>query len=337
MDDVNQDVSTDIDSADTPVVVMEDTILETLREINERNENTSPEDASSSQQDLSKSESKRRVEQDVKPGESPDSATPADNTDQLPSSWKKEAAEAWAKADPVLKAEVQRREADIHKGIEQYKQAADFAYAIDQTIAPYKQTIQSLGVTPHEAIRELMAADHKLRFGNKQDKEMYFSQLARNYGIDLGSVANTVQNTDPRLYELAQHNQLLEQQIQRNQQSVQQQHEQALNSEIVQFAAEPNHEHFETVKLHMASLLQGGQAKTLQDAYDQAIYANPTTRPAVLQQQVAAAQDEAKRKAQAAKTAAGVNIKSRAALPSTKAVTSMEDTIRETYLRLTGT
>jgi len=140
-----------------------------------------------------------------------------------------------------------------------------------------------------------------------------------------------------RLYELAQHNQLLEQQIQRNQQSVQQQHEQALNSEIAQFAAEPNHEHFETVKLHMASLLQGGQAKTLQDAYEQAIYANPTTRSTVLQQQVTAAQEEAKRKAQAAKTASGVNVKSRAALPSTKAVTSMEDTIRETYLRLTGT
>lgn len=249
----------------------------------------------------------------------------------FPNSWKKEAAEAWAKADPVLRAEVARREADIHKGIEQYKQAAEFASSVEQLMSPYKQTIANLGVTPQVAIKELMASDHKLRYGSPQEKEMFLVQLAKNYGIDMSGAINTAQNTDPRVYELYQRNQYLEQNLQQQQQAVQQQQEQALNSEIANFAADPKNTHFETVKLHMAALLQAGQAKDLSDAYEQAIYANPATRNAVLQQQVQAAKDEAAKKAQAARMASGVNLRSTPSMPVKAQVGSMEDTLRDIY------
>jgi hypothetical protein len=86
----------------------------------------------------------------------------------------------------------------------------------------------------------------------------------------------------------------------------------------------------------MSALLQAGQAKDLADAYEQAVYANPTTRAAVLQQQAAAQREEAAKKAQAARAAASVNVPRRPAMPTAQPIGSMDDTIRETFRRLTG-
>lgn len=257
-----------------------------------------------------------------------------DATDALPNTWKKDASDAWKKADPVLRAEVQRREADFHKGIEQYRQAADFARTVGETITPYHQTLQTLGISPQQAIKAMFDADHKLRYSAPAEKAMHLAQLAKSYGIDLNTVVQSVQNTDPRIYDLTQQNQMLQQQFQQHQQAIQQQTEQQLNSHIATFAADPAHTHFEAVKLHMAALLQAGQAKDLNDAYEQAIYANPTTRAAVLQQQAQIAREESTKKAQAAKQASSVNLRSVPALPVKEAAGTLQDTIRETYRRL---
>lgn len=351
-DNLDVGATAEVEEISTESKSMEETLRETLDSINAKGEDTA--DASAEKPEPEVKSEKIRDEKGkfakATPVEAAKDNTVADNaamaepvtlekTDipevqPLPNSWKKEAAEAWAKADPILRAEVARREADIHKGIEQYRQAAEYAHSLDQAISPYKQTLANLNISPQVAIKELMAADHKLRYGNQQDKEMYFAQLAQHYGIDLGSTAQTVQSIDPRVYELAQRNQYLEQNLQQQQQAVQQQAEQALNSEIAQFAADPKNAHFETVKLHMAALLQAGQAKDLSDAYEQAIYANPVTRSAVLQQQAQAAKEEAARKAQAARAASGVNIRSTPAMPTRPGTGSLEDTAREIYRKM---
>lgn len=252
-----------------------------------------------------------------------------------PNTWKKEVAEKWATLPPEARAEIQRREADFHKGIEQYKGAATFGQSMERVIAPHAQTLQSLGITPDKAVAELMQADHRLRYGSPQDKHAYFAQLAQSYGIDLGQVQTTQQTPiDPNVSALQQQVQQLSGWIQ-NQSLMGQQQEQAkLNSEIASFAADPSHSHFESVKGHMAALLQAGQAQSLADAYEQAIYANPTTRAAVLQQQAAAQREEAVKKAQAAKTAASVNTRNRPSLPVSQPIGSMDDTIRATLRRL---
>ena len=58
--------------------------------------------------------------------------------------------------------------------------------------------------------------------------------------------------------------------------------------------------HFEAVREDMAALLQAGRAKDLKDAYDMAVYANPQTRQALLEQQ----RQEALKQAQSAAIAA---------------------------------
>lgn len=84
----------------------------------------------------------------------------------------------------------------------------------------------------------------------------------------------------------------------------------------------------------MAALLQAGQATTLEDAYEQAVYANPTTRAAMLQQQLQAARDEAAKKAQAARETASINVPRRPSMPVSQPIGTMDETIRATLRRL---
>lgn len=201
---------------------------------------------------------------------------------KAPSSWKKEAAAEFDKLPPHVQDEVLRRETDFHKGIEGFKSHADLGRTIERTLQPYMQTIQQLGVTPDVAISSLLKADAGLRYGTPEQKAAHLAGLAQTYGIDIGQVAQVPQK-DPYTFQLEQRLQQLQQQQEQFQQSQQEQQREALNSELQAFAATA--EHFEAVKEDMAALLQAGRASDLKDAYDKAVYANPQTRQALLEQQ----------------------------------------------------
>lgn len=252
-----------------------------------------------------------------------------------PNTWRKEAQDAWGKADPMIRAEVERREADFHRGIEQYKTAANYGQSMERAIQPFAATIQSLGISPDKAVGELMAADHKLRYGSPEQKNAYFASLAQSYGIDLGNLsAPEQQYIDPNVQALQNEVQQQRAWIQNQSLLGQQQADASLNSEISKFAADPTHSHFESVKGHMAALLQAGQVPDLSSAYEQAIYANPTTRALVIAEQQNAARAEASKKAQLAKTAASVNTRSRPSMPVSQPIGDMTDTIRATLRRI---
>jgi hypothetical protein len=342
MDNLDSGATTEIENIEIPEeqpMSMDDTIRDTLRSIQEKNaeipaeQSEVPLDASQKAERIRDAKGKFAEKPLIADPNKPENA-PAEI--KAPNTWKKEAQDAFIKADPLIRAEVERREADFHKGIEQYRNAASFAQNIERAITPYIQTIKSLGLTPEVAISELMAADHKLRYGSAAEKTAYLAQLAHNYGVDLTQSAQTQQKIDPRVYQLEQENIKYRNFLQNQQLMGERQQEQTLNSEIAQFAADPKHSHFESVKSHMAALLQAGQAKDLSDAYEQAIYANPTTRATVLQQIAIEQREENAKKAQAAKNAASANLRKRPSMPVSKPIGTMEDTIRDTFRRLTG-
>ncbi|ABR91435.1 Uncharacterized conserved protein [Janthinobacterium sp. Marseille] len=328
---------------------MDDTIRDTLRELEARGTvpevpdeviPDAPDDTAQRTRDEKGKFAAKAADATTGQASAPvDQAVTAEPVSQAPNTWRKEAAAVWPTLPPEARAEIEKREADVHRGIEQYKVAAQFAQTVEKAISPYMQTIQQLGITPDVAIGELMAADHKLRYGQPAEKHAYFAQLAQTYGIDLGAVTQHQQEqprVDPAVMALQQTVQSLVSKIQTQESSVQQQAQESLNSEIQSFAADPNHSHFETVKPHMIALLQAGQAKDLSDAYEQAVYANPTTRASMLQQQVNARLEESTKKAQAAKTAASVNTRTRPSMAVSEPIGSMDDTIRATLRRLQG-
>lgn len=327
---------------------MDDTIRDTLRAIGERNETDDVPTPAAAVPEAQEDAAKHIRDEKGKfaaaapvvgadPAAPADPAPVADPISAAPNTWKKEVADQWAALPPAVQAEVNRREADFHKGIEQYRAAATFAQSMEKTIAPYMATMQSLKVTPEAAINELLAFDHQLRYGSQQQKQQLFSQLAQTFGIDTGNLQPfEAPQVDPNVAALQHQVNQLNGFIQNQQQTAQQQAEAQLNSEISAFAADPSHSHFEVVRPHMAALLQAGLAQNMQDAYEQAVNANPATRAAVLAEQQAAQRADAAAKAQAAKAAASTNVRARPAMPVAKPIGTMDDTIRETLRRLQG-
>lgn len=255
--------------------------------------------------------------------------------------WKKAALAEWEKLPEIARKEIERREADFHKGIEQYKTGAQQSQEWERTVQPYMATIQSFGVTPQVAVNELLKADHMLRYSPPQQKIGYLLKIAGDYGVDLQTLANGIQQVageqvwqqqnpmDPRTQQLQQRVNQLEQHIQQSQHQNVARENSLIDAEIAAFAADPDHEHFGVLQQDMALLLQAGRAKTLEDAYDMAMRQNPQTYQVWLAQQQQKWDDERKAKVRTAKQA-GANVvrpNGRASVPTAQPPRTMEEDI----------
>jgi len=245
---------------------------------------------------------------------------------QRPSSWKKEAQAKFATLDPEIQAEVMRRENDMHKGIEGYKQSAERATLYDRTFAPYAETMRKIGTTPEQAISGLMQTDHNLRYGSPAQKVAIVHDIIKQYGIKPEWFDQQETQVNPEVGHLQTRLQAMEAQQAAWQQEVQAREVGTLNSDIQSFAK--NNEHFEAVRDRMADLIQGGAAKTLQEAYDTAVWSDPNVRGALLAKQQAEERAKATAKATEAKKASSVNIRARGTIPAQAPLGSIEDTIR---------
>lgn len=258
----------------------------------------------------SRDERGRYAQEAVKAAETAPEAPVEKPARKYPSSWKREAQPLYERvaADPelsMLADEIDRREADFHKGIEGYKTKAQFAESMEQAIAPFQATLASMGVQPAQAVQALFAADHRLRYGQPHEKAQAFQQLAEAYGVDLGAVGQQAQ-VDPQYQAvLDELNQLKAQQYQWMQ-SQQQAQQSTVLSEIDKFSRDKPH--FEAVREDMAALLQGGRAESLDQAYEMACWARGDIRPSLIEQQrkdeEAKRKEEAQRAVAAAKSAA---------------------------------
>ena len=227
------------------------------------------------------------------------------------SSWKPEAQQALLKAErgeplnaeelKLLRVEAERRESDFFKGIGEFKSHADRARQYDQVIAPYKQTLEQLGVDAPTAISALLRADHTLRTADPKTKAVYFQQLAREYGIDLNQQIDPI---EAQTFTLQQQMAALREQQQMWQNQIQAQEQRKVVSEIEAFKAQAPH--LDAVRDEMALLLETGRADSLQDAYDKAVWMRPDIRQSLIEQQKAQAAQQAQ--AQRAK-AAQVSVK----------------------------
>lgn len=258
---------------------------------------------------------------------------PPKEVKKAPSSWRKELSEKFGSLDPDVQEEILRREQDFHKGIEGFKQAADFGRAMDKAVTPYLATIQGLGVDAPTAVTYLLNLDHQLRHGDYGQKVSVAREIFKNFQIDPNDVFGQQQQIDPSLAPVYQELQSLKAQQQQwhrqiQQEKAAQEHRELseLNSFVEHFAQ--GKEHFDIVRDDMAALLQAGRAKDLQEAYDMAIFANPQTRATELAKQQEEARAEAKRKAEEAKRAASVNVKTKGNLPTRPRNGTMDETIR---------
>lgn len=211
-----------------------------------------------------------------------------------PKSWTPAAKAKFATLDPELQKYVLSREDDVHKTISRQDEERQFGKTLKDVIAPYMATITAEGGTPEKAVKDLLNTAYVLRTGTPQQKFQLIHQVARQYGVNLGTQP---QPMNQELHSLQSQVQQLTSKLQERETYQQQQEQATVQSKIQEFSADPKNAHFEEVKAHMAALLSGGVAKDLQDAYDQAVWARPELRSTLLQSQQAEA--EAQRKVEA--------------------------------------
>lgn len=269
-------------------------------------------------------------------GDSAQPATaPTDTASAAPRTWRPEAAAEWAKLPPVVQAEIAKREDDIFKGLEGYKEAATQGKAFQSVIDPYMPILKQFGINPVQQVANLMSAHYQLATGTPEARRAMFAKLAQDYHIDLGQPAGEAPYEDPAVAALREKlsgvESTLARQAQREQETVRTQ----LNNEINAFAADLAHPYFDEVANDITALLRGNGAKDLADAYDKAVWANPVTRAKeqarLATENGAKAKKEAEERAAAARRATAANVKSRSkAASSTASLGSIEDTLNET-------
>jgi hypothetical protein len=239
-----------------------------------------------------------------------------------PSTWRPAAKAHWATLPLEVREEFKKREADVAKGFEQVTHKVRFADSVVQEIEPYIAMIQSEGGTPQLAIRQLLATAYRLRIGTPQERGALLRQVAQEYGADLGQQQagaepdpqqQWAQYIQQQLSPLQQRIQQYEQEHLTAQQRQEQQKQEEIQGQIEAFQSArnqdgtPKFKYFENVRGLMGSLIEGGNAQSLEQAYDLACNADPEVRAALVTEQSQAANakrlEEAKRTADEARRA----------------------------------
>lgn len=264
----------------------------------------------------------------------PRSAEPEGDSLPPPSSWAKDQHEKWAKLDRATQDYIALRESQMSQGISQFQDTAKFGRQVRDIFAPHVAELRAAGIDEVGAVQTLLNAHLNLTRAAPDQRKQMFADLARQYGVDVGSVAAAVQPPIPPEFDVlkkeidgikgkltASENAALEA---RKSQAVR---------EVEAFASDPAHPYFDELADDIAKMIEIGHP--LADAYEKAVWSNPVTRAKELER-VKADGDKAKREksqkeAAAALKAKSANIRgrdtSRAPQPPTG---TMEDTMRAT-------
>lgn len=173
-----------------------------------------------------------------------------------------------------------------------------------------RETLVREAGSVHEGVRQLLAF-HQLSIDRPLD---LIQHIARSRGIDLrAAFAGQPQAQPGNPQQPPDIASLVAQAVQQHLAPIQEQEQQRQyqsNLQTVQsFAEDPAHPYFNDVAPHMERLLTAGVAKDLHDAYDQAVWANPTIRAALQAQANEEAEKTRKEAAEKARKAAAASVR----------------------------
>jgi len=284
----------------------------TLSDISSRGEGASEEASSSAHGPLSPGVA----------GETPSSApsAAAPPWKAPPKSWKKDYHKYWETLDDNVRQYVHQREKEALDGIMQYKSVADKWGNVVKQFQPW---FEAAKIDPTDAFARLATAHVILSHGTPEEKRRLLAQVINDYKLHelLGDPAQPQNQPPPEL--TAFRNELEE--VKRSLYERQFQENLAL---VNAFFSDPKNEFAEELKEDISELLQRGAASTLQEAYEKAMWLNPSVRAKIVQREI---ENSTKPKRQAPP-----NLKSSSVSPSPteEAEESIEDTMRAIVARI---
>lgn len=236
---------------------------------------------------------KSREAQEETPEIQPGPKAGPNKQDRAPASWRPDMREHWGAIPEPVRAEIQRREVEVQRTLQESAEARKGYDAVMKTIAPYEHFIRAENSNPLQAIQNLMGTAATLRVGTPAEKAGLVAGLVKQYGIDINMLDSALAGQpvqDPQQTAIDQViNQRLApvqqmfQQFQQAQMENQQRQTQAAYSEVEQFLSRA--EFGNDVRQEMADLIESaarrGENLTLQDAYKKACLLNDNVRAAI--------------------------------------------------------
>jgi len=220
---------------------------------------------------------------------------PLPSTDNAPKSWKGVAKEKWAGVDPVIRAEVHRREREMTRALSDAAPIKKFTQDFTQVIQPFAQHYARTNLPPLQLFRNLMSADVHLSTAPAAERATFMAKLIKDYGIDISMLDSALAGEDPGTNvnaklesmldeRLAPVNQFLMTEAQRRQATVQAERARA-ETVLDRMARDTaNFPHFDLVAQDMADITEMALKRrvylTPQEAYNRAVAMNPEAQAA---------------------------------------------------------
>ncbi len=213
-------------------------------------------------------------------------ATPTAGLETAPRSYTNAVKAKWAELPEDVRQELIKREKDVETGFTKVDEERHLGRQMKDIINPYMPVIQSMGYSAPNVVQSLLNSAYILKTGTPEQKLQHLQQIAESYGINPAELTkqNSQPSIDPTVAALMREMAQLKGERQQELTTKQQQEKEVVNQTIREFAADTEaHPHFEAVRQRMAALLNANQAQNLQDAYEQAIYADPNIRSTLIE------------------------------------------------------
>ena len=217
-----------------------------------------------------------------------------------PPGWSADSKAAFAALPDPVKQDILKREKEVSDGFKQKSDEIKRYQEIEQVLAPVRQTFQQAGIqSDAEAIKRLFMWENMIR----QNPAQAIPQLARQYGVNLNSPQSPPPEIPEHLRPVLDQFGQISQTVNNLQGEIQRSREEKVSETLAAFSKDKPH--FEKVRVRMGQLIQAGavQPSDLEGAYQQAIWADPEIRAALIKEQAEKQAIEIQ-KAQAQKTQA---------------------------------
>jgi hypothetical protein len=185
--------------------------------------------------------------------EQPVAAATEQSVDRAPDSWRQEHKQRWGELPAWAREEINKREADVSRGFQQWGERGRQWQELESILAPRRSTYQQFGFQ-----NDVQAVNHLLTISDavERDPAGTLAFLIRHYRVDPGALFQRLQGQPVQQQQFVQQQPMTEEQ--RGWLNAQQQ--------LAAFEAQAPAD-YERHKPRMAELLWKGEVSTLADAY----------------------------------------------------------------------
>lgn len=227
------------------------------------------------------------VEPEVKP--------PVQADVRAPQSWKPAVREKFAGLPPEVQQEVVRVDREVMRTMQESAEARQFHQRFQQGVAPYESIFRGLGISSEQAIGTSLQTLAQLASGPPAVKAKVAAEIIKNYGIDIQMLDSELAGQAPppgQAQPAIDPNQIIRQ----AREAMRAEMQQAQNSQFetkmrAEIESMKTLEFFDDVREDMANIIEGhakrGVVMTPRDAYNLAVWANPSTAEVMQQRQAA--------------------------------------------------